>query len=159
MTAKETSTGGKTLAFNKRATFDYDVMEKFEAGIALTGAETKSAKEGHLQLKGAYVSVDADKVILKNSYISPYKPANLSDAYDPNRERKLLLRKREINRLIGKMHEAGLTLIPTRVYLHGRLVKVEIALARGKKKYEKKAAIKKRELDREIRTRMYVSQS
>jgi SsrA-binding protein len=147
--------GGKTLTFNKRATFDYDVLEKFEAGVALTGAETKSAKDGHIQLKGAYVSVDANKAVLKNSYIAPYKPANLSDLYEPNRERKLLLHKREIKRLIGKMREAGLTLIPTRVYLHGRLVKIELALARGKKKYEKKAAIKKRELDREVRTRMY----
>jgi len=148
-------TVGKTLALNKRARFDYDWLEIYEAGMALTGAETKSAKEGHLQLKGAFVSVSDSEVALKNAYIAPYKPAHLGESYDPNRDRKLLLHKRELKRLIGKQREAGLTLIPTRVYLRGRYVKVEIALARGKKQYEKKQAIKKRELDREVRTRMY----
>ncbi len=146
---------GKTLALNKRVRFDYDLIETYEAGMALTGAETKSAKEGHIQLKGAFVSMSDSEAALKNAYIAPYKPAHLGDSYDPTRERKLLLHKRELKRLIGKQREAGLTLIPTRVYLRGRYVKVEIALARGKKQYEKKQAIKKRELDREVRTRMY----
>ena len=148
-------TVGKTLALNKRARFDYDWLEIYEAGMALTGAETKSAKDGHLQLKGAFGSMSDSEATLKNAYIAPYKPAHLGESYDPNRDRKLLLHRRELKRLIGKQREAGLTLIPTRVYLRGRYVKVEIALARGKKQYEKKQAIKKRELDREVRTRMY----
>src|SRR3989338_2741469 len=148
-------TVGQTLALNKRARFDYDWLDTYEAGVSLTGAETKSAKDGHLQLKGAFVSMSDSEATLKNAYIAAYKPAHLGDSYDPNRERKLLLHKRELKRLIGKQREAGLTLIPARVYLRGRYVKVEIALARGKKQYEKKQAIKKRELDREVRTRMY----
>ena len=149
------SSGGKTLALNKRAKFDYDLLETYEAGIALTGAETKSAKEGHVQLKGAFVGMSDSEATLKSAYIAPYKPAHVGESYDPNRERKLLLHKRELRRLIGKQKEAGLTLVPIRVYLRGRYVKVEIALARGKKKYEKRQAIKKRELDREVRTRMH----
>jgi len=148
---------GKTVALNKRARFDYDFVETYEAGIALSGAETKAVKEGHVQLKGAYVSLNDAEAVLKSAYIAPYKPAHQGEGYDPNRERKLLLHKRELQRLIGKTKEAGLTIVPIRVYLHGRYVKVEIALARGKKNYEKKDAIKKRELDREVRTRMYSS--
>jgi len=153
---KPTSTG-KTLALNKRARFDYDFIEVYEAGISLTGAETKSVKEGHVQLKGAFVSLGDSGAILKSAYIAAYKPAHQGEGYDPNRERRLLLHKREIQRLIGKTKEAGLTIVPIRVYLRGRYVKLEMALARGKKNYEKKDAIKKRELDREIRTRMYSS--
>ncbi|MDA1038267.1 MAG: SsrA-binding protein SmpB [bacterium] len=156
MAKKKTSkpTSGN-LAVNKRATFDYDLVEKFEAGIVLTGAETKSAKAGHVQLKGAYVSLNADKAVLRSAYIAPYKPANQPEGYDPYHDRGLLLHKRELTRLVGKMKEAGLTLVPIRVYISRRLVKVEIALARGKKQFEKRAAIKKRDVDREIRTRMH----
>lgn len=155
MSGKKQSSGGKTVALNKRAKFDYDLLETYEAGIALTGAETKSVKEGHVQLKGAFVSTGVSGATLKSAYIAPYKPAHQGESYDPNRERALLLHKRELRRLIGKQMEAGLTLVPIRVYLHGRYVKVEIALARGKKKYEKRQTIKKRELDREVRTRMH----
>lgn len=149
--------GGGTLAQNKRVSFDYDVLESFEAGVALTGAETKSVKAGHVQLKGAFVSFDEGGVVLKGAYIAPYKPAHLPDEYDPDRTRRLLLHKREVKRLIGKKQEAGLTIIPRRVYLRGSRVKVEVVLARGKKKYEKKEAIKKRELDREVRTHLRVT--
>jgi len=155
MSATKKTMKGKTLALNKRGRFDYEILETFEAGIVLTGPETKSAKEGHVQLKGAFVSVNDKQAVLKSAYIAPYKPANLGDSYDPNRDRGLLMHKRELKRLIGKKKEAGLTLLPIRVYLLGRFVKVEVVLARGKKKYEKKDAIKKRELDREARTRMY----
>jgi len=155
MSATKKTMKGKTLALNKRGRFDYEILETFEAGIVLTGPETKSAKEGHVQLKGAFVSVNDKQAVLKSAYIAPYKPANLGDSYDPNRDRVLLMHKRELKRLIGKKKEAGLTLLPIRVYLLGRFVKVEVVLARGKKKYEKKDAIKKRELDREARTRMY----
>ena len=155
MSATKKTMKGKTLALNKRGKFDYEILETFEAGIVLTGPETKSAKEGHIQLKGAFVSVNDKQAILRSAYIAPYKPANLGDSYDPNADRILLMHKRELKRLMGKKKEAGLTLLPIRVYLLGRLVKVEVVLARGKKKYEKKDAIKKRELDREARTRMY----
>lgn len=157
MSKTKQKTNGGLLAQNKRATFDYEVLESFEAGIALSGAETKSAKAGHVQLKGAFVSFDERGVVLKGAYIAPYKPANLSDDYDPNRVRRLLLHKREVKRLIGKKQEAGLTIIPRRVYLRGSRVKVDIALARGKKKYEKRDAIKKRELDREMRSHLRVT--
>lgn len=148
---------GKTLALNKRARFDYTFIETYEAGLVLTGAEAKSAQDGQVQLQGAFVSLTPKGAVLKHAYIAAYKPANQGDAYDPNRTRSLLLHKRELRRLIGKTGEAGLTIIPVRLYVSGRRVKVELALAKGKKAFEKKDAIKKRELDREVRTRMYTA--
>jgi SsrA-binding protein len=143
-----------TLAINKRATFDYDILEKFEGGLVLTGAEVKAAKGGHVQLKGAFVEVRGGELWLKNAHISKYAPAGAQEKYDPNRNRKVLVRRRELNRLMGKANTEGLTLIPIRVYIRGSLVKLEFALARGKKKYEKREAIKKRDVQREIRTHM-----
>lgn len=154
----KTKNKGEIGARNKRAKFDYDILETYEAGIVLSGAEVKAVKEGQARLQGAYVSIHGSRPILRGAFIARYKPAGPSADYDPTRDRDLLLHKAEVRRLIGKMHEAGLTLIPTRLYSAHRLVKVEIALARGKKQFEKRAAIKKRELDREIRTRMYERQ-
>ncbi|MBI2484817.1 SsrA-binding protein SmpB [Candidatus Uhrbacteria bacterium] len=153
MTAKKPKKKG-TIAAARRARFDYEILETLEAGIALTGAEVKAVREGDVQLQGSYVTVDPTRATLRGAHIGRYKPAG-NIAYDSTRERQLLLHTRELKRWFGKRQEAGLTVVPLRVYMKGRLVKVEIALARGKKNYEKRAAIKKKELDRELRTRMY----
>ncbi len=140
----------KILAQNRRARFDYDILETFEAGIVLSGQEVKSVKQGHISLKSAYITTKEGEAYLINAHISPYKMAGELPKYSPKRTRKLLLHKKEINSLIGKKSQ-GLTIIPLRVYTkHGR-VKVEIALGRGKKKYDKREAIKKREAERKIR--------
>ncbi|MEK7665342.1 MAG: SsrA-binding protein SmpB [Patescibacteria group bacterium] len=140
-----------TLAYNKRAKFDYEILEEMEAGLKLTGAETKSAKAGHVSFQGAYVSVRGNEAWLKAMHISPYKPAGEQKTYNPTRDRKLLLHKREIKRLIGKSKEAGLTLVPISLYTKGDLVKLSFGIGRGKKQFEKREAIRKREIDREIR--------
>jgi len=142
------------LAINKRAKFDYEFIEEYEGGLALTGAEVKSAKAGHVQLKGAFVTLRDSELWLRNAYISPYKPAGNQSDYDPYRDRKILVHRRELNRLIGKTKEAGLTIVPFSLYTKGRIVKIGFALARGKKKFEKRETIKKRELDRQIREKL-----
>lgn len=144
------------LANNRRASFDYDLLENYEAGIVLFGHEAKSAKAGHVNLGGAYVSLrpgnNGAELWLIGVHISPYRFAgNLSD-YDPTRERKLLLNKNEIAHLAGKTQEKGLTLVPVKMYTKRSFVKLEFALGRGKKKYDKRESIKKRELERQIRT-------
>lgn len=143
-----------TLALNKRAVHDYDLLDKYEGGLVLTGPEVKSAKDGHIQLKGAFVEVRGGELWLKNAHISRYKPAGEQPTYDPDRNRKVLVHKRELARLLGKSKTEGLTLIPISVYLSRNLVKLSFAIARGKKQYEKRETIKKREVDREIRARM-----
>lgn len=143
-----------TLAINKRAGFDYDLLEEYEGGLVLTGAEVKSAKAGHLQLKSAFLHIRGAELWLKGSFIAKYAPAGKQDSYNATRDRKVLLHAREIARLIGKAQTEGLTLIPKSVYTRGNRVKLGFALARGKKKYEKRATIKKRELDRELREKM-----
>ena len=142
------------LALNKRARFDYEFLDTFEGGLALTGSEVKSIKEGHVQLKGAFISIRDGELWLRSAYVAPYKPAGAQPSYDPYQDRKILIHKAELKRLIGKSQEAGLTIVPISLYTKARLVKLEFALARGKKKHEKRAAIKKRELDREIRERL-----
>lgn len=140
-----------TLAHNKRATYDYQILEEFEAGLKLTGAEVKAAKLSHISMQGSYVTITDNQVWLKKMHISPYQKAVGSQTnYDPEHDRKLLLKKSEINRLIGKNQETGLTIIPISVYTTRRLVKVKIALVKGKKKFDKRQAIKKRDIDREI---------
>ena len=140
-----------TIALNKRAKFDYEILEEFEAGLRLTGAETKSAKAGHVDFKGAYISIRNDEAWLKGLHVSPYKPAGEQKEYNPKRDRKLLLHKREIKRLLGKSHEAGLTIVPISLYTKGTFVKLSFGVGRGKKQFEKREAIKKREVDRELR--------
>lgn len=143
------------LAKNKKALFDYDILEKFETGIALSGAEVKSAKNQQINLKGSYATILGDEAFLVNAHISSYKPAAAKQKdYDPTRKRKLLLHRKEIERLKGKMAGEGLTIVPISVYTKNNLIKVEIGLARGKKKYEKRETIKKREVDRRIREKM-----
>lgn len=145
----------KLLAINKRAKFDYDLQDKFEAGLVLTGPEVKSAKAGSVQLKGAFLDIRGGQLWLKNAHISKYAPAaSAQKEYDPARDRKALVHKRELKRLIGKQKTEGLTLVPVCLYLKNNLVKMEFAVGKGKKKYEKRDALKKRDVDRDIRQRM-----
>lgn len=139
----------KILALNKKAKLDYQVLETYEAGILLSGPEVKSAKLGQISLKGSYVTLKENEAWLLNCHISPYKKAALKE-YDPTRTRKLLLHKKEINSLIGKLKQKGLTLIPLRVYTTKGLVKIEIGLCKGKRKYEKRELIKKQEAKRKM---------
>ena len=140
----------KELARNKRAYFDYIILEEIEAGIELLGFETKAAKSGKIHLSGGYARLINGQIQLIGATIAPYQPNNTPKDYDPERTRRLLLTKKEIKYLAGKMNEAGLTVVPLRAYIKGRLVKVGIGLARSKKKYDKREAIKKRDADREI---------
>ena len=141
----------KTVAVNKSVSHDYLVLETFEAGLALVGSEVKSVRAGRVSLKESYAEVRNGEVFLVKCHISPYEAANIFN-HDPLRERKLLLHRREIRRLAGKVQERGLTLVPTKVFLGDRgKVKLELALARGKREHEKREAIKKRDTDREIR--------
>lgn len=140
-----------TLASNKEAFFNYQILEEFEAGIVLTGQEVKSAKRGDLSLRASYVSIRNNEAWLINCHISPYRMATLKEAYVPTRDRRLLLKRAEITTLIGKLKNAGLTLVPLSLYTTTGLVKVRLGLGRGKKKFDKRASIKKRESDRKIR--------
>jgi SsrA-binding protein len=137
------------VATNRQAGFRYHLLEKFECGIVLQGSEVKSLREGGVQLKDAYAEVRDGEVWLHNMHIAPYKPA-AGQNHDPERPRKLLLHRREIERLLGKTAERGLTLVPTRVYFSGPRAKVELALARGKELHDKRRSIKERETRREI---------
>jgi SsrA-binding protein len=141
----------KIVASNKKAYHNYEIIESLEAGIALLGSEVKSIREGRVSLKDSYAEIRNGEVFLLHMNISPYEQANIFN-HDPLREKKLLLHRQQIKRLIGKIREKSYTLVPTKVMFNekGR-VKVEISLAKGKRAYEKKRAIKERELDREVR--------
>jgi SsrA-binding protein len=140
--------------FNKKATYEYTITERFEAGINLTGAEVKSVKGGHAQLEGAFVRIIGSEAYLVNAQIFPYIYAR-PEGYDPKRTRKLLLHKAELIRLKSKLEGANLTLVPLSWYTKGPLVKLEVGLARGKKQYEKREVKRKedqrRELERDYR--------
>jgi SsrA-binding protein len=141
----------KIVASNKKAYFNYEIIESMEAGISLQGSEVKSIREGRVSLKDSYAEIRNGEVFLLHMHISPYEHANIFN-HDPLREKKLLLHRQQIKRLIGKIREKSYTLVPTKVMFNekGR-VKVEISLAKGKRTYEKKRAIKERELEREVR--------
>jgi len=144
----------KIVASNKKAYFNYEIVESLEAGIALLGSEVKSVREGRVSLKESYAEIRNGEVFLLHANISQYEPANRFN-HEPMRERKLLLHRREIKRLIGKIREKGFTLIPTKVVLNEKgKVKVELSLAKGKRTYEKKQTIKERDLDREMRAEL-----
>ncbi len=144
----------KIIAANKKAYHNYEIIESFEAGIGLLGSEVKSVREGRISLKDSYAEVRNGEVFLLQAHISPYEPANRFN-HEPLRERKLLLHRQEIKRLIGKIREKGYTLIPTKVMFNEKgKVKVEISLAKGKRAYQKKQAIKERDLDREMRAEL-----
>lgn len=140
----------KTITRNKKALHDYHILESFEAGISLLGTEVKSLRSGKANLKDSYAVLRSGEVWLQGLHISPYSHGNLNN-HEPERLRKLLLRRKEILKLIGKIKESGLTLIPLELYFKGPHVKVALALARGKKQYDKREAIAKRDSDREIR--------
>ena len=143
--------GAGDVATNRQASFRYNLLERFECGIVLTGTEVKSLREGGVQVKDAYATVRDGEVWLIGMYIAPYGPA-ARDNHDPERPRKLLLHRREIDRLIGQTRERGLTLVPTRVYFSdpGSRAKVEIAVARGKDVHDKRETIRRRETAREV---------
>lgn len=143
-----------TYATNKRVRFDYDILETVEAGLVLSGPEVKSVRGKQINLKGSYVAFTDRAAWLKLAHISPYRYAGTLTDYDPIRPRKLLLSKKEIAYLKGKTTEAGLTIVPLSVYTKGRHIKVELALVRGKKKYDKRASIKRREVEREIQRKI-----
>jgi len=138
------------IAKNKKALHNYEVLEKFETGIVLTGQEVKSLKQGHIILAGSYIRIKDDEAWLIGAQIAKYDLAGPLPEYDPRRPRKLLLRKRELKYLVGKTQEKGLTLIPVSVYTKRSKIKLEIGLARGRKSHDKRAVIKKREEKRKI---------
>ncbi|MFA6098164.1 MAG: SsrA-binding protein SmpB [Patescibacteria group bacterium] len=139
-----------TIIKNKKALHDYEVLDKYEAGIVLSGAEVKSAKAGQINLNGSYIAIKDNRLILTNCHISPYKSASTRKKYDPNRNRTLLLHKKEISSLIGTLKAKGLTVLPISVYTKGSLIKFEVAVCRGRKKFDKREVLKKRESDRRI---------
>lgn len=139
------------LADNRQARYDYEFLDEYEAGLVLEGQEAKSARTGKMSLKGSFVNLRGGGAWLVNAHIPLYAKAGKRPDYDPDRTRKLLLHKREITRLAGKLAQKGLTLVPISVYTKGSKIKLQFALARGKKKYEKREAIKKRDIERDIR--------
>ena len=143
----EPKTAIKTVAVNKKAAFDYFFVETFEAGIALEGSEVKSVKSGDVSLRDSFCFMENGNLELKNCRITPYKNVG-AFAPDPTRTRRLLLHKTQIQRLASKAAEKGFTIVPVKMYMKGRFVKVEIALAKGKKNYEKKNVIKERDINR-----------
>ncbi len=144
-----------TYATNKKALFDYEVLEEFEAGIVLSGAEVKSVRSGQINLKGSFITFHQNSPILTNAHISPYKFAR-AEQYDPTHPRQILLKKKEISYLRGKTAEQGLTIVPLSVYTTRQRIKLKIALVRGKKSHDKRSSIKKRETEREVRRAMKV---
>jgi SsrA-binding protein len=141
--------GAGDVASNRQASFRYHLLEKLECGIALTGTEVKSLRGGKAQIKDGYAAVTDGELWLHNVHIPPYQPA-ARDNHDPERARKLLVHRRELERLMGKVRERGLTLVPTRIYFSGRHAKVEVALARGKEAHDKRHSIREREQKREV---------
>lgn len=144
-----TTTKTKIITDNRKARHDYLLLEKFEAGIVLVGTEVKSLRAGRVNLKDSYAQVDNGELFLYNVHISPYEQGSFSNV-DPVRKRKLLMHKREIMRLLGKVKEKGLTLVPTKMYFSNGRVKVEIALAQGKKLHDKRESQKQKDAKREI---------
>lgn len=136
------------VATNRQARFRFNLLERIECGIELLGSEVKSMRNGSVQLKDAYAEVKDGEVWLRNMHVAPYEPAR--DGHDPERPRKLLLHRREIERLVGKTAEKGFTLVPTRIYFSGSRAKVELAVAQGKDLYDKRRALKDREQKREM---------
>ena len=143
----------KILSDNRKARHDYHLMDRYEAGIALAGTEVKSARAGKVQLRDGFAEIAGGEAWLVNVHIGHYSHGNIQN-HDVERRRKLLLHRREIDKLTGKTREKGLTLIPTKVYLKGDKIKVELALAKGKQAHDKREAIKKREQDAEAKAAM-----
>lgn len=139
----------KLLAKNRRATFDYDITERLVAGVALTGAEVKSIKSGAASLKGSFIVLQSGEAYLSNAHVTPYKHADNRDNLDPTRHRKLLLHRKQLDDLISQK-QSGLSVVPTAFLQVRRLVKLEIGIGRGKKRYDKREVMKRRDTDREV---------
>jgi len=141
------------LAINKRVLHDYNILKTFEAGIVLSGPEVKSVKTGRMNLKGSYAMIDGNgNAWLLNAHIAPYPPAaGAQRDYEPTHSRKLLLRRAEIADLTAKLRAKGLTIMPLKVYIKRRFIKIDLGLARGKKEYDKRETLKKRDAERDIR--------
>ena len=137
------------VATNRQAAYRYELLDRLEAGMVLLGTEVKALRDGGAQLKDSYATIDDGEVWLHNLHIPPYKPA-ARDNHPPERDRKLLLNKREIDRIVGRIAERGWTLVPTRIYFSGGRAKVELALARGKDRFDKRETIKAREMKRDM---------
>src|SRR5205807_971377 len=151
--ASKSESGEKLIASNRKAFHDYFVLQKIEAGIALTGTEVKSLREARVNLKDSYVDFSRGEAFLVGAHISPYSHGNREN-HEPERKRKLLLHRREIDRLQGQVVEKGLTVVPLRLYFKSGRVKAEIAVVRGKKLFDKRESEKRRELDREAEAAM-----
>jgi SsrA-binding protein len=143
-----------SLAENRKAHFNYEVLEKFEAGLVLTGSEVKSLRKGQASLDGAFVSMKGGKPAIVGMHIALYQPSNPSSTADSRRERALLLKEEEIIDLTERARTEGLAIIPLSVYTKGKKIKMSIGLARGKKKFDKRESLKKRDSDRDIRRAM-----
>ncbi|HEV8327751.1 MAG TPA: SsrA-binding protein SmpB [Nitrospiraceae bacterium] len=151
---KEKDSFEKSVVTNRKAYHDYFIEEKFEAGIMLQGTEVKSLREGRVNLQDSYASVKGDEIFLHHCHISPYSHGNIMN-HEPLRTRKLLLHRKEIDKLLGKTKQQGLTLIPLRIYFSNRgLAKVELGLAKGKKQHDRRESIKTREASREVERAM-----
>ena len=146
----------KILAENKKARFDYQILETFEAGLVLIGQEVKAIRSGRISLRASYLVFKGPELYLIGANIPPYQPKNASSDYDPERSRKLLLNKSEIKYLIGKTKERGLTLIPLKVYTKYAKIKLEFGVAKGRKKIDKRELIKKRETDKIIKRELKI---
>jgi SsrA-binding protein len=140
--------------FNRKARFDYEILDSFEAGLELTGPEVKSTRAGQVSLQEAYIKVRDGQAWLVGAHIAPYASAGDSGDYDPLRQRRLLLHKKELTSLTTKLQEKGLTLLPLKMYVVRNRIKLEVGLGRGKKKYDKRESIKKREAEREARRKI-----
>jgi SsrA-binding protein len=137
------------VATNRQASFRYELLDKLEAGMVLRGTEVKALRDGGAQMKDSYAAIRDGELFLHNLHIPPYKPA-ARDNHPPERERKLLLHRRELDRITGRMNEKGLTLVPTRIYFKDGRAKIEVALARGKDRFDKRQSIKERDMKRDL---------
>jgi len=140
----------KSITENRRSSYDYEILETYEAGLVLFGFEVKAIKTGHVNLTGSFVTVKNGELFLTNALVPPYQAANTPVDYDQSRPRKLLLKKSEISSLIGKLKAKGLTLVPIRLYTKKNKIKLEFAVAKGKRKIDKRETIKKRDAEREM---------
>lgn len=150
--------GEKVLTVNRQASYNYHLQERLEAGVVLTGTEVKSVRDGQVNLRDSYADLKNGEIWLLNCHISPYTHGSISN-HDPTRSRKLLLHKEEIRRLIGKVRERGFTLVPTRMYLKNGRIKVELALAKGKRTYDKRETERRREAEREAQQAVRASKA
>lgn len=151
--SKPAKDGIKLVAENRKARFDYEIVQTFEAGLVLMGSEVKSIRNGQVQLKDSYISFRGDEAFLQNAHISEYKASSYNN-HVPERLRKILMNRKELDRMAGQIREKGLSVVPLKMYFLKGRVKLEIALVKGKKRHDKREAVKKRDVQREIQQRL-----